>query len=1314
MERESIDFRSERGRHETLLGREDVLAELDRLLGHGGDSRGWVLVKGGPGMGKSALLAHYLARLERSGQRVPHHFLRRGVEDWDRPEVVARNLAAQVEALFPEQAHPEARPESRLREALQRVSDEVLVPRRERLLLVIDGLDEAEPGAGGQNPLPRFLPDVLPQGVRVLCASRPTYPYLSWVEARDRVRRIDLDDARWTGSNEEVVRRYWGHAAPRFEPALDPALVAEAVRQARGNILYTLKLFDWLEEQPLERRRAELLPQGLEAFLVEVWQRLLALPTHERTVALTGLGLIAAAREALPHSVLADLAGWRDVETAERFLHATRSFLLEEPGHWRGERAWRPFHESFREFITRTLGVEGMRREHRRLAEHLCAWPVEAVGQDFHRHYALRHGVVHWLEAGDWQRVRALCTDLGYLETKCRELGDTALEEDLLRAAGLARGDDYELLRGLHRTVQTGSHWLRRDPRALPQLVYNWLRSSGWEEARIEGALRFVRGLLPALRLRHTMRMRGGELRTFTGHEDTVRGCAVTPDGRRALSCSDDGTLKLWDLETRQALITLKGHQGSVDACAMTPDGRRAVSCSIIDCTLKAWDLETGRPLSTQEGHFGPVYGCAVTTDGRRAVSASVDCTLKVWDLETGRLLVTLEGHKGPVFGCAVTTDGQRVLSASDDTTLRLWDLETGHALATLEGHKGPVSGCALTANGQRALSSSRDGTLKVWDLETGRTQAAMAGHEDFILGCAMTPDSRRALSCSTDRTLKVWDVETGRALFTLEGHEGTVSGCAVTTDGRRALSCSYDGTLKVWDLETGRSVATLKGHKGRLDGCAVTADGRRALSASFDETLKVWDLETGRALLTLEGHTGLVRGCAMTTDGRLALSASFDETLKVWDLETGRALFTLEGHTGLVRSCAMTADGRLAVSSSADKTLKVWDLRTGRALFTLEGHEGPVFGCAITSDDQRAVSASVDGTLKVWSLHSGECLGTLYGTGAFRCVATAGEVLCAGDHLGNVWIVETHPRPQKSLAQGAVEMTEKTLDLGIVIALKEEFRVFQELVPTELRAERDEKTGQYDYTFSLPDSPYRCVVSFIGEMNPEPAALHTERLLSKWNPRTVVMLGIAAGLHPDVRVGDVVVASQVDNYLASAKAQPGATPGSFAFSLGGTVFQGDHDFLTRVRNLESAHREHFLSWSQRCQEALAKHIPPEARAELVRQRLVRSEPELLDVHLASGPVVGAAQEFTQWLRSSHDRNFKALDMESAGLVASAFKRVNPTRTLVIRGISDYGDERKATLDSLGEGSLRRLAMHNATALLWTLLRTGVLPRATE
>jgi WD40 repeat protein len=74
---------------------------------------------------------------------------------------------------------------------------------------------------------------------------------------------------------------------------------------------------------------------------------------------------------------------------------------------------------------------------------------------------------------------------------------------------------------------------------------------------------------------------------------------------------------------------------------AVTPDGRRAVSASD-DRTLKVWELETGRELHTLEGHAFPVKAVAVAPDGRRAVSASVDRTLKVWELETGRELHTL------------------------------------------------------------------------------------------------------------------------------------------------------------------------------------------------------------------------------------------------------------------------------------------------------------------------------------------------------------------------------------------------------------------------------------------------------------------------------------------------------------------------------------------------------------------------------------------------------------------------------------------------------------------------------------------------
>ena len=91
---------------------------------------------------------------------------------------------------------------------------------------------------------------------------------------------------------------------------------------------------------------------------------------------------------------------------------------------------------------------------------------------------------------------------------------------------------------------------------------------------------------------------------------------------------------------------------------AIAPDGRYALSGSD-DRTLKLWDLATGQPRLTLSGHAGPVYAVAILPDGRQAWSGSTDGTLRLWDLETGEVCVDLAGHGGPVYAMAVTPDGR-------------------------------------------------------------------------------------------------------------------------------------------------------------------------------------------------------------------------------------------------------------------------------------------------------------------------------------------------------------------------------------------------------------------------------------------------------------------------------------------------------------------------------------------------------------------------------------------------------------------------------------------------------------------------------
>ena len=83
----------------------------------------------------------------------------------------------------------------------------------------------------------------------------------------------------------------------------------------------------------------------------------------------------------------------------------------------------------------------------------------------------------------------------------------------------------------------------------------------------------------------------------------------------------------------------------AVNAVVVTPDGHRAISGSI-DTTLRVWDLESGEAIRTLHGHTSGVNAMALTSDGHRIVSGSDDMTLRVWDLESGVTIHSLQDHR--------------------------------------------------------------------------------------------------------------------------------------------------------------------------------------------------------------------------------------------------------------------------------------------------------------------------------------------------------------------------------------------------------------------------------------------------------------------------------------------------------------------------------------------------------------------------------------------------------------------------------------------------------------------------------------------
>lgn len=271
-------------------------------------------------------------------------------------------------------------------------------------------------------------------------------------------------------------------------------------------------------------------------------------------------------------------------------------------------------------------------------------------------------------------------------------------------------------------------------------------------------------------------------------------------------------------------------------------------------------------------------------------------------------------------------------------------------------------------------------------------------------------------------------------------------------------------------------------------------------------------------------------------------------------------------------------------------------------------------------------------------------------------------------------------------------------VDLGIVVALRDDFRELRAMGGEFVQHPSDKLTS---YRFKYGD--YEIVAAFVGDTGQAQAGRVAERLIDVWRPESIVSMGFAAGVHEDLRVGDVYVPTQADEYIQGAKAIANPQdPSAFVLVPGGPARRTDYKLIDAVRNLEFGHAAIYERFVDACVDNLKQLVPDaDKRQRLSEQNLIRPRVALVaEGHVATGPVDETTEAFSTWIRS-HDRNVKALETDTAGVYSSAQEHGKVTRALAIRGISDAGDS-----------TLRKYAMRNAVRFLWALLEAKVLPRS--
>lgn len=161
------------------------------------------------------------------------------------------------------------------------------------------------------------------------------------------------------------------------------------------------------------------------------------------------------------------------------------------------------------------------------------------------------------------------------------------------------------------------------------------------------------------------------------------------------------------------------GHIRPVFSIVFFANNSRAITCSG-DGTLKIWDTTEFCVKDTLiGGHSGKaIFSCCVFDEGAFAASGGDDGSVCIWDLVTRKIArPPLQGHMGCVLSvCAGTIQGRPVIySGGFDSEIILWNPHENSAPAKfLTRHDGAVHCLCLFDDGKQLLSGSADSTAKV------------------------------------------------------------------------------------------------------------------------------------------------------------------------------------------------------------------------------------------------------------------------------------------------------------------------------------------------------------------------------------------------------------------------------------------------------------------------------------------------------------------------------------------------------------------------------------------------------------------------
>ena len=271
-------------------------------------------------------------------------------------------------------------------------------------------------------------------------------------------------------------------------------------------------------------------------------------------------------------------------------------------------------------------------------------------------------------------------------------------------------------------------------------------------------------------------------MRTLVGHRErpnmgsNVNAARFTPDGSRLVSGGHDGTVRVWDTASGNALHVLGGQSRIVRDLAMMSDGAAVVAADG-SSELKLWDIVTGKQAGKTTLFRSKAHQCVLSPRGKQL--AMIDENSKVLLCGIGKRGFTSSHYLTPddepadvppsedyrAMTVCFSPDGKLFVTGDNVETFTVWDAERESKVRSVKAAPhGSVHWMAFLGKGEVLVTSSSQGMGAsgfLWNIATGERLGIIPGHQGTIRGVSVSGDGRRLATLgSQDKSIIIWEYE--------------------------------------------------------------------------------------------------------------------------------------------------------------------------------------------------------------------------------------------------------------------------------------------------------------------------------------------------------------------------------------------------------------------------------------------------------------------------------------------------------------------------------------------------------------------------